>query len=512
MRTRLITLAVITAFVVGGLAGCSQQTATGDSQTSSIETPKIYDAELAGEYRQLSSTGYDYLDEGELDSAVATFTRQAELIPEGKWGQYNVACAYGRTGNTDKAIEWLTKAVDGGHDDPRQIESDPDLSSLHDDPRFDALVARARENMERNEAAFANGLPHYDNPPQEFASEEELQAWQQEQENKLRASRAVWHNSQFVAAQMDYTARVLAAKRALNADNPEYEPGLERVRAIARIKSVYQPWGPFADGVIKEVNAYLSNDPSPAGKDEANYWAGVAAFCKHRPESAMDANWASTETAARGYFNKVGSESDYAGAANAWLLHCDLIAAGKNKDEVMPKVRTFGSEFADDSRAMGIAGVLFQEDMVEAKWPIPIEAVDIDDKPVSLDQYEGKVLLVDFWATWCGPCRVELPHIIEAYETYNDDGFDILSISLDYGERTTTEQYKEWIADKGMDEWRHIYDKKSWESPLVDAYMVRGIPNPVLIGPDGSLAAIGDDLRGENLIKTIQRVLEEQGV
>jgi hypothetical protein len=87
-------------------------------------------------------------------------------------------------------------------------------------------------------------------------------------------------------------------------------------------------------------------------------------------------------------------------------------------------------------------------------------------------------------------------------------GFDILSISLDYDNRTTTDDYREWIAEKGMDKWRHIYDHESWDSPLVKAYMVRGIPNPVLVNRDGTLAAMGEELRGENLAETIKKALE----
>jgi hypothetical protein len=63
-----------------------------------------------------------------------------------------------------------------------------------------------------------------------------------------------------------------------------------------------------------------------------------------------------------------------------------------------------------------------------------------------------------------------------------------------------------------MDKWRHVYDQKAWEGPLVEAYLVRGIPNPVLIGRDGSLAAMGDNLRGENLAKAIEAALEKKGV
>jgi len=512
MRKSLLTLTLFAFVAALALAGCSQQTATGDTQSSGLATPKTYAAEVATEYRDLSSKGYAFLDDGETDSAVATFKQQVELAPEGKWGYYNIACAYGRNGQVDQGIEWLTKAVDAGHDDPGQIEGDGDLASLHDDPRFEGIVAKARATMERTEATFANGLPTYDAPPQKFASEEELDAWQKEQQDLLRANRSVWHTSQYVAARMDFAAKVLAAQKALHADDPEFDYGLERVRAMARIKSIWDKWGPFADGVVKEAQTYIAGDPTPAGKDEAYYWAGVASFCKHRPDDAMDPNWATTETAARKFFTQVGKESEFAGAARAWTLKCDLIAAGDNPKSVEPDIRDFANTYGDDERAMGIAGTLIQEEVIAAKWPIPIDGTDIDNKPVSLDQYKGKVLLVDFWATWCGPCRAELPHVMEAYKKYKDQGFDILSISLDYADRTTPEQYKEWIAEKGMNKWRHIYDQKDWDGPLVGAYMVRGIPNPVLIGRDGSLVAMGEALRGDNLEKTIQQALAEKGV
>ena len=159
---------------------------------------------------------------------------------------------------------------------------------------------------------------------------------------------------------------------------------------------------------------------------------------------------------------------------------------------------------------MKIAGAFYQGDLVASLWPIPINGVDIDNKPVSLEDYKGRVLLVDFWATWCGPCRAELPHVLAAYQKYHPDGFEILSISLDYHDKTTTDAYRQWITGKGMT-WRHLYDQKDWEGPLVKAYMVdgSGIPSPFLIGRDGALVASGDQCRGENLAASIEAALKK---
>ena len=157
-----------------------------------------------------------------------------------------------------------------------------------------------------------------------------------------------------------------------------------------------------------------------------------------------------------------------------------------------------------------MAGSRFQRAMFEAQWPIPFDAVDIDDRPVSLEQYRGKVLLLDFWATWCGPCRQELPHLRTAFERFNGRGFDILSVSLDSGERTSVEDYRAWISKNGMS-WRHVYDRKGWQSPLVSAFRIEGIPFPILIGRDGKIVAMQGECRGPNLERVIEQALAETG-
>ena len=116
--------------------------------------------------------------------------------------------------------------------------------------------------------------------------------------------------------------------------------------------------------------------------------------------------------------------------------------------------------------------------------------------------YRGKPVLIDFWAIWCGPCRRELPHIKEAWEKYHKQGFEIVSVSLDYANRTTPEDYAQWIEEKGMS-WRHVYDQKDWDSELVKAFHVYGIPSPFLIDKNGDLVASGADLRQEKLDSTL---------
>ena len=129
--------------------------------------------------------------------------------------------------------------------------------------------------------------------------------------------------------------------------------------------------------------------------------------------------------------------------------------------------------------------------VVGAKFP-DFEAKDLDGKPLSVSNYKGKILLVDFWATWCGPCVFELPNVLKAYEKYHDKGFEIVGISLDESEP----KLRSFLKDKNMT-WSQYFDGARWKNKLAQKYGVQGIPATFLLDGDGKI--IGRDLRGEKL-------------
>lgn len=127
---------------------------------------------------------------------------------------------------------------------------------------------------------------------------------------------------------------------------------------------------------------------------------------------------------------------------------------------------------------------------------------DLAGAPLSVASYKGKVVLIDFWATWCGPCVAELPNVLAAYEKYHAKGFDIIGVSLDESEA----KLKAFIADKKMP-WRQYFDGKGWENEVSTKYGIQSIPATFLLDRDGKIVA--KDLRGEELDKELERLLQK---
>ena len=127
-------------------------------------------------------------------------------------------------------------------------------------------------------------------------------------------------------------------------------------------------------------------------------------------------------------------------------------------------------------------------------------ATDIAGHPVKLSDFRGKIVLLDFWATWCPPCRVEVPNLIDIFRTFPSRNFVILSVSLD----RDYDSARQFVGEKGMN-WLHIMDRDA-AGRIADLYRVQYIPSTFLLDRSGRLAA--RDLRGSELKAKIGQLLQ----
>jgi peroxiredoxin len=125
---------------------------------------------------------------------------------------------------------------------------------------------------------------------------------------------------------------------------------------------------------------------------------------------------------------------------------------------------------------------------------------DKDGNEIALSSSRGKVVLLDFWAAWCPPCRQESPNLVAAYKQYKKEGFEIFQVSLDQ----TRDAWLKGIEDDKLGEWTHVSDLKYWSSAIVPVYGIESIPMNYLLDRDGKI--IASNLRGEALINKLQEI------
>jgi thiol-disulfide isomerase/thioredoxin len=177
-----------------------------------------------------------------------------------------------------------------------------------------------------------------------------------------------------------------------------------------------------------------------------------------------------------------------------------------NSEQGIKLLEQLKQDFPDTQRGKSadqlIATLQKQAELAVGKTFPDFDEKDLDGNPLSIGKYKGKVVLVDFWATWCGPCITELPHVLETYEKHHAKGFDIVGISLD----SDRDKLTGFIKEKGMN-WSQYFDGQGWQTKLAQVYGINSIPATYLLDGEGKI--IARDLRGAALEEAVAKALSK---
>ena len=175
-----------------------------------------------------------------------------------------------------------------------------------------------------------------------------------------------------------------------------------------------------------------------------------------------------------------------------------------------PAFLTYGKRFVDLYKGDNAAAINNLAKQVESAGKLAAGAVAPDftqntpeGTPLTLSSLRGKVVLVDFWASWCGPCRKENPNVVRLYNQYKDKGFDILGVSLD----RKKDRWVKAIEKDGLP-WHHVSDLRGWSNTVAQTYSVRSIPHTVLLDREGRI--IARNLKGAQLEYQIEQLLKSE--
>jgi peroxiredoxin len=152
---------------------------------------------------------------------------------------------------------------------------------------------------------------------------------------------------------------------------------------------------------------------------------------------------------------------------------------------------------------MHLSDLSMERRLAVGKEPIPFEVKGTKGETISPKKYKGKVLLLDFWATWCAPCKAEMPNVKKVYSKYNSKGFEIVGVSLDRS-RQALDKY---VAQNKI-EWPQYFDGKYWNNEIATQYGVRQIPTTYLIDKKGKIRY--KSLRGRQLENAVEKLLAEK--
>ncbi len=524
LRTGLPPLAIALALSAGFLSGCggeSDREAAGSSETGAALLVKpLPDLTLPslGELQDLVvklNTGYMSLRSADHERALDYFQQVQQLYPDAAMPYVHLAVGLAAAGEHAEAVRALQKAADRGFKDIYMLLNDPimdPLEALPDWPAFerqlrDAYAAARPANLASYQALDPDREPS-------FASFEELKQHYDSVKTHRSQIAMLYPADQVQLLLWDALNHKLAglAKHANQTTDPNERNRIasETMTTAMEYENSHQtPWlRATVEMLDQQTQAFLEQFAGDSlSSSEVTYARNRAFWYGQKPREDTQLTPALVATGVE-YMTK--TDQAYPGSRGALMGLMDALNLtgtfyGLGSPQTEPLVRRIQAGYADNPFLRQL-GYQFQPHVLALDGMPAFSVTDLDGREWHSLQHEATLMLIDFWATWCAPCRQEIPTLVRLYETYHDKGFEIIGISLDKAQIVSEEDLKAFAAEHGMI-WPLVYDKQEWQSPAVRACGVTAIPFPILLDREGQVIAAAESATGKRLVALVEERL-----
>ena len=418
---------------------------------------------------------------------------------------YDWACCAALAGAPDEALDAIAVAVKSQRTDLDWMARDGDLRTVQGDPRFAKLLADAR--AARTAAPARPPDAARDVPGYEEYRELHHEYWDVAFDRWIEAQNRYWqdYDAWLAAEKRTRSDESGGAYRELHGAEPEkpHAQFVPRFRALLARHRIDPIGAKIRDNLLTIFANEQMHEDWIALYTEAMHTPGQESVVGENARSAawmgsLAKRWPELEARLRAWLaaHPEGEPAAQVRGALADTLRGDAdAAAARAAYEEIVRLHP-GTTQAEEA-----TGEIYELDHLAVGMSAPdVEAKDLRGAAVSLRALRGSVVVLDFWATWCGPCIGEVPHMIELHRRFQGEGLALVGVSLDEDGLALAD----FLAERDMP-WPEICDLGGFDGALPKLFHVRGIPDTVLVGRDGRILARG--LRGEDLEKAVEKAL-----